>query len=68
MLNADVVNAESSYFRRRIFANLLPFQVEFHDSKIRLNIFADRELTVKRCIPARILLPASCLLRVISTH
>jgi len=45
MLNARLVNAESSYFRRRNFANLFAFPVEFHDSKIPLNIRASFELT-----------------------
>jgi hypothetical protein len=46
MVNAAKVNAESAYFRRRLFANLFAFPVEFHDSEIRLNIFTDRGLTV----------------------
>jgi hypothetical protein len=35
-------------FRPPLFANLLPFPVEFHDSRIRLNIRADLRLTKKR--------------------
>jgi hypothetical protein len=40
-----MVNADSRIFRRRIFANLFAFSVEFHDSKIRLNIRCDLMLT-----------------------
>jgi hypothetical protein len=50
MLNAGVVNGGRAYFRRRIFANLLPFLAGFHDSGIRLNISADLKLTIIRCI------------------
>jgi hypothetical protein len=39
-------------FRPPLFANLLPFWVEFHDSGIRLNIRADLRLTKKCCLPA----------------
>jgi hypothetical protein len=38
-------------FRRRIFVNLFPLLVESHDFKIRLNIFASRELTKTRYSP-----------------
>jgi hypothetical protein len=41
---------ETHIFRPPLFANLLPFLAGFHDSKIRLNIFAIRGLTMKRCI------------------
>jgi hypothetical protein len=50
MVNARMVNAPAHIFRRRIFANLLPIQAEFHDSRIRLNILADSQLTIKRHI------------------
>jgi hypothetical protein len=50
MVNARMVNAPARIFRRRIFANLLPIQAEFHDSRIRLNILAGLRLTIKRCI------------------
>jgi hypothetical protein len=45
LVNANMVNAGSRIFGRRIFANLFAIQVEFHDSKIPLNIFASRVLT-----------------------
>jgi hypothetical protein len=48
MFNAGMVNARTSYFRRRVFANLFAFLADFCDSQIRLNIFADRELTSRR--------------------
>jgi hypothetical protein len=54
MLNAGMVNARTSYFRRRVFANLFAFLADFCDSKIRLNIFADRELTSPAAIRQRI--------------
>jgi hypothetical protein len=48
MLNAGMVNARTPNFRRRVFANLFAFWADFCDSKIRLNIFADRELTSRQ--------------------
>jgi hypothetical protein len=45
VVNARIVNAGSSYFRRRIFANILPFWAEFRDFRIRLNIPEDSGLT-----------------------
>jgi hypothetical protein len=33
-----------------LFAKFLAFRVEFHASRIPLNIFADREFTMKRCV------------------
>ena len=44
MVNAAVVNAESHIFRPPLFANFLPFSVEFYNSKIRLNILASFEV------------------------
>jgi hypothetical protein len=38
----------SHIFRPPLFANLFAFLAGFHGSRIRLNIFADRELTAKR--------------------
>jgi hypothetical protein len=51
MVNPGMVNAESCVFRRRVFTNLFAFLVEFHDSKIRLNIFARAQLTKKCTVP-----------------
>jgi hypothetical protein len=45
MVNAGTVKGESSVFRRRIFANLLPIQVEFCVCRIPLNIRASSGLT-----------------------
>jgi len=47
-----MVNAESSYFRRRIFANLFSFQVDFYVSKIPLNIWEYLILTKEDLAPA----------------
>ena len=50
MVNSGVVNARSSYFRRRLFVNLFAFWAGLHASRIRLNIIAKAKLTIIRSI------------------
>jgi len=52
VVNANIVNARVLYFRRRVFTNLFAFSVEFHVSRIRLNIREDLKLTKAPPIPA----------------
>jgi hypothetical protein len=40
------LTAKRDIFRPPLFAIFFAFLVEFYDSKTRLNIFADRELTI----------------------
>ncbi len=51
MVNDGVVNARKACVFRAHFAEFSAFWVEFHDSRIPLNIFAGLILTMKRCIP-----------------
>ena len=48
MVNAGVVNSRPVYFRRRIFATLLPISAGFCDPEIRLNMRTDLRLTIYR--------------------
>ena len=50
MVNANAVNAKRCVFRRRISADLSPFPVDFHVSRIPLNMREFLILTKKRCM------------------
>ncbi len=48
MVNGNAVNAERRVFRRRISTNFSPLPVDFHASRIPLNMRACLILTKKR--------------------